>query len=359
MSGTTTEFGEAKTPPFPENGPGLRPTFDGVELVLMGRNTPPEMLLSHMEKLGNEITTRDGDILDAWPEMTPELAELLSLESITSWDFDLMKLNDVTKGKPLSVLAYALIESFDLIATLKIDAAKLKRYLLQFERTYNPCLYHNPMHAADVMHAFCFLLREKLASAIPPHELLIAVLAGPAHDLGHPGVNNALLIKQKHPVSVKYPTSVLENHHAALAVEFLQDPEKDVLSFLDDKPERKRELRDLLKELVLYTDMSLHGKLMEKLTELAKNYATLDLCKQEDRVCSLQTLLRHRRQQRLRSAADVQGAEFGRMCSGGPAREASAAEPAYGGGKCGAGAAESAWQTHGAAAAAVRHWSEL
>ena len=257
----------------------------------MGRNTPPEMLLSHMEKLGNEITTRDGDILDAWPEMTPDLAELLSLQSITSWDFDLMKLNDVTKGKPLSVLAYALIESFDLIATLKIDAAKLKRYLLEFERTYNPCLYHNPMHAADVMHAFCFLLREKLASAIPPHELLIAVLAGPAHDLGHPGVNNALLIKQKHPVSVKYPTSVLENHHAALAVEFLQDPEKDVLSFLDDKPERKRELRDLLKELVLYTDMSLHGKLMEKLTELAKNNATLDLCKQEDRVCCLQALL--------------------------------------------------------------------
>jgi hypothetical protein len=46
----------------------------------------------------------------------------------------------------------------------------------------------------------------------------------------------------------------------------------------------------------------------------------------------------HRRQQRLRNAAGVQGAEFRRMRSGGPAREASAAEPACGGGKCEAGA---------------------
>ena len=47
------------------------------------------------------------------------------------------------------------------------------------------------------------------------------------------------------------------------------------------------------------------------------------------------------------------------MLSGGPGRKTSAAEPAYGGGKCGAGAAESAWQAEGAAAAAVRHWREL
>ena len=50
---------------------------------------------------------------------------------------------------------------------------------------------------------------------------------------------------------------------------------------------------------------------------------------------------------------------FRRMLSSGPGRKTSAAEPAYGGGKCGAGAAESAWQAEGAAAAAVRHWREL
>jgi hypothetical protein len=153
-------------------------------------------------------------------------------------------------------------------------------------------MYHNPIHGADVMHAFCYLLRnEKLSSAIPAEELLVAILAGPAHDLGHPGVNNALLIKQKHPISVKYPTSVLENHHAALAVSFLQDPDMDVLSFLDGNTDKKRILRQYMKDLVLYTDMSLHGKIMERLTALGNAKSCLNLGDAEDRQCAMQCLL--------------------------------------------------------------------
>lgn len=36
----------ATTPPFPHNGPGLRPSFDGVELLLMDHATPPEVCSS-------------------------------------------------------------------------------------------------------------------------------------------------------------------------------------------------------------------------------------------------------------------------------------------------------------------------
>ena len=285
----------AATPPFPKNGPGERPTFDGVELLLMDRATPPETLMAHMERLGNEETSASVggvDILDTWPTTTPELEQLLSVESISSWDYDLTGLNAVTGGRPLAVLAFALIDSFGLIKTLDVDPLKLKRYLLKMERTYNPCMYHNPLHGADVMHAFCYLLRnEKISSAIPAEELLVAILAGPSHDLGHPGVNNALLIKQKHPISVQYPTSVLESHHAALALNFLQDPDVDVLSFLDNDPTRKQELRQYMKDLVLYTDMSLHGKIMERLTELGNDKSCLNLSDAEDRKCAMQTLL--------------------------------------------------------------------
>jgi hypothetical protein len=92
-NGTPTGANQrATTPPFPENGPGLRPKFDGVELVLLDHATPPEMLLEHMERLGNE----SGRPLPVkWMEMTPELEKLLSMESICSWDFDLLKLNEV------------------------------------------------------------------------------------------------------------------------------------------------------------------------------------------------------------------------------------------------------------------------
>mmetsp|Transcript_78581 Transcript_78581/g.127479 ORF Transcript_78581/g.127479 Transcript_78581/m.127479 type:complete len:400 (-) Transcript_78581:50-1249(-) len=298
--GGATDTAPATTPPFPNNGPGLRPSFDGVELLLLDHATPPQKLLAHIDKLGTEIEVAakkpaaDVNAVLPWPRMTPELTELLTLEAITTWDYDLIRLNTVTNGKPLALLAYAIIESYGLLEKLKIDVTKLKRYLLSFEATYNTCMYHNPMHAADVMHAFAYLLRGSLAAAMSSEELLIALLAGPAHDLGHPGVNNALLIKQKHPVTVTFPTSVLENHHAALAVAWMEQPDKDVLSFLDgrtDGAKKKMELRQMLKDLVLYTDMSLHGKIMERLNALESKKQSLDMTKFEDRLLTLQTLL--------------------------------------------------------------------
>jgi hypothetical protein len=86
-----------KTPPFPENGPGLRPEFDGVELLLMDHATPPDKLLANMASLGMETVVKGADSAGqlSWPEMTPELAEVLSVESITTWDFPLIKLNEV------------------------------------------------------------------------------------------------------------------------------------------------------------------------------------------------------------------------------------------------------------------------
>ena len=38
---------------------------------------------------------------------------------------------------------------------------------------YNHCMYHNPMHAADVMHATSYLLHGAIADKIPPEELLV------------------------------------------------------------------------------------------------------------------------------------------------------------------------------------------
>lgn len=86
-----------KTPPFPRNGPGIRPEFDGVELLLMGHDTPPEKLLANMARVGMENVVKGADAEGElpWPETTPELAEALSFESITTWDFPLIKLNEV------------------------------------------------------------------------------------------------------------------------------------------------------------------------------------------------------------------------------------------------------------------------
>ena len=44
------------------------------------------------------------------------------------------------------------------------------------ESTYNSCIYHNPMHAADVMHGTNYLLAGKVAESLPPDQLLAALL---------------------------------------------------------------------------------------------------------------------------------------------------------------------------------------
>jgi hypothetical protein len=50
------------------------------------------------------------------------------------------------------------------------------RYLNAVEKLYNPCVYHNPMHAADVMHATNYLISGKLAEKMPAEELLAVLL---------------------------------------------------------------------------------------------------------------------------------------------------------------------------------------
>lgn len=52
----------------------------------------------------------------------------------------------------------------------------LSRYLNAVEATYNACVYHNPMHAADVMHGTNYLVSGKLAEEIPAEELLAVLL---------------------------------------------------------------------------------------------------------------------------------------------------------------------------------------
>eukprot|EP00286_Rhodomonas_abbreviata_P022280 CAMPEP_0181295316 /NCGR_PEP_ID=MMETSP1101-20121128/4079_1 /TAXON_ID=46948 /ORGANISM="Rhodomonas abbreviata, Strain Caron Lab Isolate" /LENGTH=364 /DNA_ID=CAMNT_0023400053 /DNA_START=183 /DNA_END=1274 /DNA_ORIENTATION=+ len=286
------------TPAFPKNAPGIEVEFDGIGLVLMDKETPPDALLRHIDELGKEFSEEISSTRMR-PEMQdfrwvvgkdPELDQVLSRESLISWDFDLFKLRDLTNGRPLAVLAYALINLHDLVNKLGLDENKLKKYLCAFEANYNNCLYHNPMHAADVMHATNYLLMGTIANTISPEELLIALLSGPAHDLGHPGVNNVLLIKQNHPVAVKYSNaSVLENHHASIAIELLSRPELNVLSCF---PEAKQaELKTLMRDLVLYTDMSKHMSMLERLQERVDQDRPLTLEDDSDRKFLLQTLL--------------------------------------------------------------------
>ena len=83
------------TPPFPQNGPGLKPSFNGVELVLMGRATPPEQLLKHISCLDKEFDAAKTSSAPADSPASPELEALLTPEALFQWNYPLFRLVEV------------------------------------------------------------------------------------------------------------------------------------------------------------------------------------------------------------------------------------------------------------------------
>ena len=64
-----------------------------------------------------------------------------------------------------------------------------------------------------------------------PIDMLGTLIAALCHDIDHPGVNNNFLIVTGAPFAILYnDKSVLENHHAALTFQLLQNRENDIFA---------------------------------------------------------------------------------------------------------------------------------
>jgi hypothetical protein len=127
------------TPPFPPNGPGTQPMFDGHALKLLNIATSPEFLESNVARLGKELEP-ESQLLEVskhvpWPvpEESP-LGQMLTREALLTWDFDLFKLKEVSDGHVLVYMSHGFIRMFDLVNKLKIDEATLHRSTILFVR---------------------------------------------------------------------------------------------------------------------------------------------------------------------------------------------------------------------------------
>ncbi|CAG9462333.1 unnamed protein product [Pedinophyceae sp. YPF-701] len=142
---------------------------------------------------------------------------------------------------------------------------------LRGEYIDNP--YHNFRHAIDVMHTCHHLLLLMNPRLRPcPLEQYAVLLAAIAHDVGHPGVNNAFLVETKNPIALRYnDKAVLENLHAATLFELAADSDSDILAGLSQKDYRR--IRALLVESILLTDMTQHFQIISDLDQMATTKA--------------------------------------------------------------------------------------
>eukprot|EP00033_Pygsuia_biforma_P002474 GCRY01002744.1.p1 GENE.GCRY01002744.1~~GCRY01002744.1.p1 ORF type:complete len:1109 (+),score=227.57 GCRY01002744.1:218-3544(+) len=164
----------------------------------------------------------------------------------------------------VSAMHYLKLDSF-----LKFDLSALALFIRQIEASYHVNPYHTVMHAADVVLSTTSLIANSpfLAHA-PKIDLFALLIAAAVHDVDHPGFNNGFLVKISHPLAILYnDTSVLENHHAAMAFQLFQLSPFFPCA-LSSQLEAFRHFRNRIISIVLATDMQQHFSILEELTDL-------------------------------------------------------------------------------------------
>ncbi|KAF2691942.1 HD-domain/PDEase-like protein [Lentithecium fluviatile CBS 122367] len=160
-------------------------------------------------------------------------------------------------------------------------------FLLASRTAYNEfVLYHNFRHVVDVLQAlFHFLVQmgtlppypgdatqmqsapaSPIAQLLKPFDGLTLLVSAIGHDVGHPGVNNAFLVALNAPLAQLYnDRSVLESFHCAAY--------SQILRRYWPKAFHDSNMRKLMINSILATDMGLHFKYMTDLGNLQQKIA--------------------------------------------------------------------------------------
>lgn len=186
------------------------------------------------------------------------------------WSFDVFALADTSNGQPVKYLGYDLLNRYGMIHKFKVPPTVLEIFLNRIEEGYcrfrNP--YHNNLHAADVAQTVHhFLCQTGLMHWLSDLEIFATLLAALIHDYEHTGTTNNFHVMSSSDTALLYnDRAVLENHHISAAFRVLRDDECNVLQNLSR--EEYRELRTLVIDMVLATDMSFHFQQLKNMKNL-------------------------------------------------------------------------------------------
>merc|ERR1719336_2613634 len=189
-------------------------------------------------------------------------------------------------GMPLLVIGHYIIVQTGVDRALKLDMDAIHNWLRAIEKGYLDNPYHNHIHGADVMCSMYYWFTSKLFKQnMSSLDLLCALMAAAAHDVGHDGVGNKFHITTRSQLAIEYNNrSPLENYHASRAFQLLFRPENNWIASFDQAD--RNYIRQTMIDLILATDMNLHKSLQEKIELLAKE---LSLVKDPAKLGALRT----------------------------------------------------------------------
>lgn len=184
-------------------------------------------------------------------------------QQLGNWNLDIFRLKELSKDRPLFCMIEYTFRELGLDMMFNIKRETLIAFADMVDRGYKANPYHNATHAADVLHnMFCLIKGPPLCDFLSDLEILACLYAAIIHDLGHPGVNNALMISTSTMQACLYhDKSVLENFHLAAGFACTRG-QCGILDGLASEDFSK--LRSLVIELVLATDMGNHFDLISR-----------------------------------------------------------------------------------------------
>jgi hypothetical protein len=210
----------------------------------------------HMRPLAKakEITT----VMD----LNENLTELL--EQVGDWDFNTLELANYT-SEPLTETGIYVFSILEFNESFNISKEVTKKFLAGIESRYSDAnYYHNSLHAADVMCSVVFLVHKglQLCYSLLEIDIFALVVAALAHDVGHPGVNNAYLIATTDVLALQYnDQSVLENMHCSTLFKILQRADCNILANITKGDQLT--FRKIVIKTILATDLQKHFEMVK------------------------------------------------------------------------------------------------
>uniref|UniRef100_A0A8C1I656 Phosphodiesterase n=1 Tax=Cyprinus carpio TaxID=7962 RepID=A0A8C1I656_CYPCA len=204
---------------------------------------------------------------------------ILMIMHVDTWSFDVFTLNDASGDHALKFIFYELLTRYDIINRFKIPVSALVSFVEALEVGYgkhrNP--YHNLIHAADVTQTVHYLLlKTGMVHWLTELEIFAMLFAAAVHDYEHTGTTNNFHIQTRSDTAILYnDRAVQENHHVSAAYRLLQeDDEMNILYNLSK--DDWRELRALVVEMVLATDMSCHFQQIKAMKNFLQQPEAID-----------------------------------------------------------------------------------
>ena len=131
-----------------------------------------------------------------------------------------------------------------------------------YSHRHNP--YHNFKHGVTVMQSLYYFLQhteaQKCFNGVNKFAMLFS---GICHDIDHTGRSNVFEINSRSHLALRYnDTSVLENHHCAIAFEILNDPKMNITENIS--VEDTVNFRKLVIVAILATDVKSHFDILDR-----------------------------------------------------------------------------------------------